>query len=766
VKADNRHAEGDPFAAARARLWSALLALVLTLPATFPLLRGGYFDSDDGWIHLYRLAALDRALHSGVLFPRWFPDFAFGYGYPVLNYYSPLGYYLAEVWHWLGADYILAMKLAFATGFVLAAWAMIRFASEVIGPAGAGVAAIAYTYAPYHLADAYLRGALAEHLAFIWFPFLLWTLYRLIWARRRSYIIWTALGGAGLILTHNLSALIFAPFAAAYALLLMALGTRSAREQAFTLTRVAAWAGVSVALLLSLALSAFYWLPALAESQFVHLALDFGGKGYQNHLAPLGGILSPFFLYRYFPDQVVAADHPAGLAQTLLAVAGIAGLLLTVRRDGQGKLRIGLHLVFAAALALAALFLTSTASLPVWGAGERVLALLQYPWRFMSLVAFGAALVSGGVVGLLPRKFAGKWQTTVLLWLAIAGVLGYAGFARLPYDSEPMRNSEVTVQRMWDEDYQHQQIGATWTAEYLPRWVRQERWAIPRPAGDTPVAGGESALTDVRLERVLPQGVELTVTASTPQPVSIHQFYFPGWTATVDGEPVDVRQGGVLGLVTATVPAGTHRVLLRFGTTFPRRLGTTLSLIAVAVVVGLGAWQRERWTVRVAIAGLVLIGLAGAGHLRPWRSAPRASPVAGTTLGAGLVQLLGYRVDRAGYRPAETLDVTLYWLGLSTLKDDYKVFVHLTGEDSPVPRSQHDGDPGGGYTPTTRWLPGELVPDTHTLTLPPDLPPGKYSLWAGMYDYKSGKRLPAVGKSSVENRLLLGTIVVSPDLPR
>jgi hypothetical protein len=56
--------------------FSALLvALLLTLPALLPLLRGGFFVSDDGLFHVYRTAALAEAWQQGVLWPRLFPDF-------------------------------------------------------------------------------------------------------------------------------------------------------------------------------------------------------------------------------------------------------------------------------------------------------------------------------------------------------------------------------------------------------------------------------------------------------------------------------------------------------------------------------------------------------------------------------------------------------------------------------------------------------------------------------------------------------------------
>ena len=48
---------------------------------------------------------LDEHLQRGMLFPRWAPELVLGYGYPVLNFYGPAAYYLAEAWHLLGLGY-------------------------------------------------------------------------------------------------------------------------------------------------------------------------------------------------------------------------------------------------------------------------------------------------------------------------------------------------------------------------------------------------------------------------------------------------------------------------------------------------------------------------------------------------------------------------------------------------------------------------------------------------------------------------------------
>jgi hypothetical protein len=72
----------------------------------WPFVGPSYLRAHDGVHHLYRLVDLDWAIRGGVLCPRWLPNLAFGYGYPVLNYLAALSHCLAESFHIVGAGYV------------------------------------------------------------------------------------------------------------------------------------------------------------------------------------------------------------------------------------------------------------------------------------------------------------------------------------------------------------------------------------------------------------------------------------------------------------------------------------------------------------------------------------------------------------------------------------------------------------------------------------------------------------------------------------
>jgi hypothetical protein len=121
---------------------------------------------------------------------------------------------------------------------------------------------------------------------------------------------------------------------------------------------------------------------------------------------------------------------------------------------------------------------------------------------------------------------------------------------------------------------------------------------------------------------------------------------------------------------------------------------------------------------------------------------------------ARAVELLGY--DTSAQQG--TLEVTLHWRSLEPLYADYTVFVHLLDDYDQV-IAQDDAQPQGGAYPTSVWDGGEVIVDTHSLALPPDLPEGTYRLRVGLYRPETGQRLPLDGNGdSVE----LGPVELDP----
>jgi hypothetical protein len=131
----------------------------------------------------------------------------------------------------------------------------------------------------------------------------------------------------------------------------------------------------------------------------------------------------------------------------------------------------------------------------------------------------------------------------------------------------------------------------------------------------------------------------------------------------------------------------------------------------------------------------------------PWRGEiPAMTPVDATF--SDQIELLGFEVSDDWSKDAEN-EVRLYWQALRRPDEDYTVFVHLVGPDGQ-PVTGHDGPPMHGRYPTGAWLPGDVVPDAHRLTLEPGLVPGTYWLKVGIYRQPSLERLPVVDARGVE----------------
>ncbi len=730
--------------------WVALL----TLPALVPLARGGLFDSHDGLFHAYRLAALHDAVRAGVLYPRWFPSFAFGYGQPVLNFYGPLAYYWGLPFTLLGVDAAAALKLTFATGLVASALAMYLFARLHIQRLPSLVAAVVYVYLPYHLVDLYVRGAVAEFLAFVWFPLALWAFHRLVTVPGLfgfSRIGLASLLFAALTVTHSLSALLFAPVLMGYVILLF-----WQRRDLSAIGRTA------MAVVLALAVSAFYWLPILVESRYVGLGHG-TSQGYREHLLPPSDLVSLSPAYSY-PDAGVVPTYHLGMVQVALLAAAL--ILLPAIRPRRWLALFFLVVAFASA------YMLVTISSPAWQLLEGGLAFLQYPWRFLSITVLATAILSGLVVQTVAEI---SQPSGVALGLALTLATAVWALWRVPVTSSA---PDLSVESMWKNDKEFGQIGTTWTGEYLPIWVTEQRWAISHPVQGATASRPAVGAGQLRLTAVAYTGMDLSLDAPGGAGVALHQFHYPGWQASWQGDVFESSPKGVLGLASFDLPSGDGAIAVRLRLTPAQLWGTLISPATsfLCSMLLLAEFVRSRASVRPARAAearfeslaLAAFYLLFAATLLAYLAMPNGRLKAVQPVDANLedlVELLAYASDSPRHAPGETVSVTLYWLALSGAEQDYKSFVHLTDADLESQPAQHDGDPGGGFSPTTRWLPGEIVPDTHYLSLPRDLSPGRYLLWAGMYEYDTVRNLVVLSSEALtaDDRVLLGEIeVVAP----
>jgi len=105
----------------------------------------------------------------------------------------------------------------------------------------------------------------------------------------------------------------------------------------------------------------------------------------------------------------------------------------------------------------------------------------------------------------------------------------------------------------------------------------------------------------------------------------------------------------------------------------------------------------------------------------------------------------------------EQVRLTLYWQALQRMSVDYTVFVHLVAPDGRIV-AQADRQPQNYTYPTHWWAAGEVVPDTFTLNVPTDAPPGPYRLRVGLYRAGTGQRLPIVSGSGKNGAVDLGTV--------
>lgn len=616
-------------------LW---LAVLLSLPVIGPLLQPGYFwGAHDARHSVYFLYQFDKAIRDGVWYPRWAPDFAFGYGYPFFNIYGPLSSYVSEVFHLAGLDIVTAVKISFGLSALLAGLTMYLFVRRLLGPQAGLIAALTYVYLPYHLFDLYIRAALAESVGFVFVPLMMWGFYEAVTRPRLTALLWAAAAYAGLMFTSNLLALLFTPILGLY-VAYMLLGNLRISPSANSTTHHAPRLLVSslpsaFVLLLGLGLSAIFWLPAFLEYRYVRVDQWVGGRfAFGDDFVEFFQLFSPRWGFgASIPGPDDQAGFQIGLAATILFILSF----LVVPKLTNTAIRRTLY--FFQGMTLLILFLTIPISYPVW-TFLPLSTFAQFPWRLLVVVAPFIAVVAGAVLAgengqlsiindqqsMVNNQGSTSTPTTYYLLpttlfptILLSCLILLSSYPYLQAEVRDPKATEGPVSQAALFRFQQssdEMTGQTAWVERIPNWSslaeQVERGGeITTKVNYTALPANNSVgVYSMKMDSV--HELLWVGTQKEGQAVTFLMPYYPGWQAYIyedlgphDGNldeavgPV-TRVGPVVahpqisttpieGWMVVPIPPGSHFMEIRFEDTPVRIMGRWISLLSVLLVVSL-----------------------------------------------------------------------------------------------------------------------------------------------------------------------------------
>jgi uncharacterized membrane protein len=492
----------------------------------------------DGPVHLARMAAYYKALGDGQILPRWAGELNYGYGMPLFNFYYHLPYLLSSFCIRLGLNLVNSFKINLLVSFILSGIGMFLFSQKLFKDKSKAIlATVLYQFAPFHLVDIVVRGDIGEAMVFSFLPFVLLSiLYGFEEKNTKKTIIITGFTTALLLLSHTAIALLF--FAICCLFILFFGPTKVKKLQAFY--------GLGIGLLLT----AFYWIPILAERKYTYGDV-FMKDMYKTHFVPFWHFFIPN-LTNSPKFQTGGVDISFGLVQTI-------SLLLALISFKKTKI---LYFIFV--LLFGSLFFMQPVSVFLWK-NFSILRAYQFPWRFLTITVFALSLVTPAI-----------WMTKKLNAFAVWGIMIVTILCSMVYWTPPLGFDRVDENYYW-----HYPMNTTYFGETDLIWSAGQTGSFPKLPYE--IIEGKGTILWGERTGILHK---FSLVSDNPTRIVDHTQYYPGWRVYVDGGkiPVEFQDQNYRGQITFRLPKGNHDIIVAFGQSPLRALAEIISVSTIVIL--------------------------------------------------------------------------------------------------------------------------------------------------------------------------------------
>ncbi|OGF99180.1 hypothetical protein A2Y99_05170 [Candidatus Gottesmanbacteria bacterium RBG_13_37_7] len=649
-----------------------VISIILLSTVLIPLFKPYAVGSADGLAHKFRLVSFEKSLSEGNWRPRWLADQALGYGTPIFMFNYILPYYFLSLIHRIGFNINTTFQIYEAVSLILSFVFMYLLADKLWGKIAGLTAATVYTLAPYHLMGIYLYESLGEMSAFVFPPLILYLIIKIESSRDQDmiktqnaklkakkseekkqkirlninniyqkyyinlgYIVLISISWAMFILSHNVSVLMFTPVILMFAYLLL-------REN------ISSFFTVIFAFLISLIISAFFWIPAVFLNQQIQypdlITREMGMRG--SYFKSLSTIINVAFT-TIKKGNVNYYDFTVGLPILFTLVVCCIYLLIFIictffarSKESAGKKKrpnwiIALFSSFGQAGGSSLIPIKSGQGISTYvtqqekthnnpkGKSQKgnnfFFSIVHIKKFLIDNNLFISSILITVIVSFYLTNNASNWLWNMKLlnyivypyrFLFLATFCGsiLAGwisrksriFALLIIilaiiSGIPYTNNKYTSFPFAEKYFSQIQpllkapntLKSMATTEFLPKWANLNYLK----AEDKKLSSGkklspklEGEKMEVKQLKIKSEYLEAELILNKTADITVNTNYFPDWKAYIDGEKSSIAKD-VTGRIEIQIPKGYHQLKLVFGKSKTEQIADMISVAGVVVMI-------------------------------------------------------------------------------------------------------------------------------------------------------------------------------------
>jgi hypothetical protein len=540
--------------------------LIIFLSSSWSLLQPGFFRAHD-YVHGARIAEMTRALQDGHFPVRWSENFGYGFGMPLFEFYAPLPFYVSSLFYWLGLDLVLSVKIIFLIANIISLIGAYKLGKILFGNRGGILLSAAFTLAPYRAVNLFVRGAISEAWGMMALPWILLGIIQIIKQKEKKGLITLTIGLTVLMLSHNLTTLMFVPFSFLFAISYLLINTRNIKKSLKPLGEIIG------GYLLAGGLSSFYMLPAFLEKQFTQIGTILGGYfHYSNHFLYIRQFFYPNWGFNgsgWGPNDDISFF--LGYGQIIAIIISLFAFVYWVKEKNiiknwkNSENKFYLYLLVCLLIGLS-LFMSILKSKFLWD-NLPLLNFIQFPWRFLSVAITFIAIATALSLKMINHMVMRLFYFLIIFWVIILGNFYYFRPEKIMEDPTALYYENEDRIRIGMSDVLKDYIPIQMSLEGNVLKQQYQNFSLP-PETIIQIDKTHQKLYSMNLE--------------TAQLVSLPISNFPGWDIEIDGQK-STSQTDPNGLLAVKLEAGPHQVGVKFGYTNIRKIADIISAFSLFI---------------------------------------------------------------------------------------------------------------------------------------------------------------------------------------